>query len=184
MTETQREVLDVLLAGGKITGKQIAMKVGLKIRDTGKEGADLRAIVNALRRKGYPICADSNGYWYANNTGELVDYIASLQGRIDKETEALNGLKSILDNNNFIPKGIKEPMPPMFMVEYQKLAENSYKVKGTYNVVKDEIYGWQCDCEAFRFSGKRKTCKHLEKLLAYLKAETQREALKNQSNLF
>jgi len=53
----------------------------------------MRSIINALRKKCYPICADTNGYYYAQDLGELDNYIASLQGRINKEIEALVGLK-------------------------------------------------------------------------------------------
>jgi hypothetical protein len=76
-----------------ILGKDIANRIGLKDRDSNKEGADLRSIVNALRVKGYPICASSRGYYYPRNERELDEYIESLEGRIRAEQKAVDGLR-------------------------------------------------------------------------------------------
>ena len=95
-TDLQERVAGVIEKHTKnspITGAQIANEVGLKPRNTGKEGADMRAIINALRVKGYPICADGNGYWWPETKAELEEYIASLEGRIADQQKALSGLK-------------------------------------------------------------------------------------------
>lgn len=97
LTAWQERALAVISKRRKsspIIGKKIALEIGLKERDSGKEGADMRSIVHALRVKGYPICADSRGYYYASSRRELEEYTESLRGRIRKEQEAVTGLVS------------------------------------------------------------------------------------------
>ncbi len=97
MTSLQVDVLNVLINHPKsnpITGKEIAFAVNLKERDSGKEGADLRSIINALRVHGYPVCAAGTGYYYAKTEKELDEFIASFSGRIEKQTKALIGLRT------------------------------------------------------------------------------------------
>lgn len=99
LTELQKRTLDVVRFHDKaspITGKNVANAIGLKHRDTGKEGADLRSIVNALRHKGFPICASGRGYYYPRNREEIGEYTESLSGRIEKMQEALEGMKTAL----------------------------------------------------------------------------------------
>lgn len=79
-----------------MTGAKIANAIGLRERDSGKQGADLRSIVHALRVKGYPILANTKGYYYARNKEELYEYIQSLNGRKEKLEEALEGLEDCL----------------------------------------------------------------------------------------
>lgn len=96
LTELQEDVLRVVMdrtSAGPVTGRSIASIVGMKKRRSGKEGADLRAVVNALRRKGYPICATGEGYWWPRDDAELSGYIVSLQGRINEQQEACDGMK-------------------------------------------------------------------------------------------
>lgn len=96
LTEYQSRTLDVIQCskkGNEVTGKEVANRIGLVPRDTGKEGADFRSIVNALRRKGYPICANGKGYYYPETKAEVEEYAASLEGRIRKEQEALDGIR-------------------------------------------------------------------------------------------
>lgn len=83
--------------GNEITGKAIANAIGLRQRSTGKEGADMRSVINACRKKGLPICANGKGYYWPRNRQEITEYIHSLEGRIRKEEEALNGMKTALD---------------------------------------------------------------------------------------
>ena len=95
LTEIQESALRVIgthRRGTEVTGKDIANMIGLKPRSTGKEGADMRSIINALRKKGYPVCANGKGYYWPADRGEIVDYIQSLEGRIRKEQEALTGM--------------------------------------------------------------------------------------------
>ena len=96
LTDLQRRALTLVQVrpkGREITGKEIANLIGLRPRDTGKEGADLRSVVNALRKKGYPICANGSGYYYPETKKQIEEYIDSLRGRIRKEQEALDGIR-------------------------------------------------------------------------------------------
>ncbi len=76
-----------------ITGKDVALRIGLRPRSTGKEGADMRSVIHALRVKGYPVCASGKGYYYAKTFTELSEFISSLNGRIKKIEEAVEGLQ-------------------------------------------------------------------------------------------
>lgn len=99
LTDTQRatlEIISVQRKGSEITGTKIARAIGLKERDSGKDGADMRSVINALRRKGYPICANGKGYYYPASREEIAEYIESLAGRIESEQEALDGMKTAL----------------------------------------------------------------------------------------
>ncbi len=100
LTEIQRKTLVEIshcTKASKLTGKQIANKIGLKERKSGKEGADMRSVINALRGKGFPICADGEGYFWPQTSQELSQFVSSLQGRIDKQQLACDGLKKGFD---------------------------------------------------------------------------------------
>lgn len=97
LTDLQMRTLEVLSTHPleyPITGKEIATFIGLRSRSSGKDGADVRSIIHALRVKGYPICAYGNGYFYASNGDELQGYIASLEARAREVQEAADGLKA------------------------------------------------------------------------------------------
>lgn len=97
LTQYQLDTLTTIMARsseGPITGKEIASIIDLKPRESGLDGADMRSIVHALRIKGYPICADTRGYWWPSSVEELDAYIASLQGRIDMQQDACDALRS------------------------------------------------------------------------------------------
>lgn len=101
LTELQMATLRLISKYSRakaITGKEIARFIGLKPRSTGKEGADMRSVIHALRSKGYPICATGNGYWYASTSQELIKYIVSFQARIDKQQEAVDALQKSFSN--------------------------------------------------------------------------------------
>src|SRR3990167_8169148 len=101
LTYIQKKVLEIVSQHPRyspITGKQVADKIGLKDRDSGKEGADMRSVIHALRVKGYPICANGKGYWYARTAEELSKYIFGFQGRVNKEQAAVDGLKNSFPN--------------------------------------------------------------------------------------
>lgn len=55
-------------------------------------GAMLRGIVHDWRAKGYPICSDSGGYYYAKTQEELERTIKQLTSRANKIIEAVDGL--------------------------------------------------------------------------------------------
>lgn len=114
LTDLQQNTLRLVGAhqkGNEITGKEIANTIGLKPRSTGKEGADMRSIINALRRKGYPICANGNGYFWPGSRAEIEEYIASLEGRIRKEQEALTGTRQGLAAWDESPASRIPPLP-------------------------------------------------------------------------
>lgn len=97
LTETQQNALRIVMdhtSMNPITGKDIANLIGLKPRKSGKEGADMRAVLNGLRSKGYPICATGNGYWWPRNVSEMDAYVKSFQGRIDAQQEACDGIRA------------------------------------------------------------------------------------------
>ncbi len=100
-TDLQDEVLNIIQSYGKtnpITGRQVAAKLDIVDRDRGKVGAAMRSIVNALRTKGFPICASGRGYWYPHDKEELDEFIESFQARINKQQVALNGIKNSREN--------------------------------------------------------------------------------------
>jgi len=97
LTQLQRTALLEIECHDKanpITGRDLANCIGLKPRRTGKEGADIRSIINALRDKGYPICATGRGYWWPKNERELSAYIASFEARVVQQERALFGLRA------------------------------------------------------------------------------------------
>lgn len=105
LTDVQRALLNLVFKHTKenpITNKNIAKTLGLKERDTGKEGADVRSVVNAVRIKGYAVCAGPRGYWYAKDMWELNDFVLEFEGRINKMQRALTGMKSAEDKTKDI----------------------------------------------------------------------------------
>lgn len=58
-----------------------------------KQGAGLRRVINSLRQKGYPICSDTGGYWYASSKEELIENVEALKGRAIKILEAARGME-------------------------------------------------------------------------------------------
>lgn len=65
----------------------------------------MRSIINALRVKGYPICANGIGYYWPATPKELDDFIASFQGRINDQQKACSGMRL---NTSFTPSGAIE----------------------------------------------------------------------------
>ncbi len=96
LTEYQQKTLGAILGRTceyPITGKEVARIIGLKPRDSGKGGADMRSIIHALRAKGYPICASSDGYWWPQNKDELNAYIQTFQNRVNEQQVAVDGMR-------------------------------------------------------------------------------------------
>ena len=58
----------------------------------GISGVTLRQIVNKLRCDGQPVCSDVNGYFYAENRGEINNTVTQLLGRTKKISDAAQGL--------------------------------------------------------------------------------------------
>ena len=60
--------------------RELEMAFGIK-------GAELRALINALRRDGVPICSNEKGYFYAETDAELLRTIRHMSSRIAGITE-------------------------------------------------------------------------------------------------
>lgn len=151
LTALQNKVWDIVKRHGRaspITGKQIAETVDLKERDSGKEGADLRSIVHALRVKNYPVCASGDGYYVAQTSEELSKYIFSFEGRIAKEQAALEGLKQAFGN---IVK--PDPLNNTLSIPSNSIPAKEYKVETVDGKMR-------CSCPSYNF---RKKCSHIEK---------------------
>jgi biotin operon repressor len=90
-----------------VTGAEIQRQINLVDADH-KKGAGLRQIINALRDKGYAICANENGYYYAKDKNELWEYIQDFQNRINEQQAACNVL---IEKYNSMPESYSYPMP-------------------------------------------------------------------------
>ena len=66
--------------------RELEMAFGIK-------GAELRALINALRRDGVPICSNEKGYFYAETDAELLRTIRHMSSRIAGISGAIRGLK-------------------------------------------------------------------------------------------
>lgn len=96
LTAYQQSALDIILQHGRgnpIRGKDVANAIGLKPRSTGKEGADMRSIINALRVKGWPVCASGKGYYWPASQEELSAYVASFRARLADQSKAIAGME-------------------------------------------------------------------------------------------
>jgi hypothetical protein len=97
LTELQRSALDIIKTRtiqAPITGRKLQELIKLDPKSPEKPGADMRSVINALRSKYWPICANSNGYYWPSNANELMDYIKQLEGRIKEQEDALEGVKN------------------------------------------------------------------------------------------
>lgn len=74
------------------TGRGRAVSSPELERRFGLRGAMLRKHINSMRCRGYPICSDESGYYYAATYAELSDTIRQLNSRIVKIAQARNGL--------------------------------------------------------------------------------------------
>lgn len=95
LTDLQSQVLTMITVRSKekpITSHELMTFLNIQDKD-GKVGANLRSVVNTLRDKAFPICANSNGYYYPQTPEELEEYIESFQRRIDQQQEACDTLK-------------------------------------------------------------------------------------------
>lgn len=100
ISEEEKAVLDVIIkhsSTDKIRDPQIRRQVQIIDPDTKKPGAGLRKVINQLRQKGFGICSDTGGYWYAQSKQELIDNAQSLRGRAIKIIEAARGMERAAD---------------------------------------------------------------------------------------
>ena len=100
LTTYQRAALELIMertSSDPVTGKDVANSIGLRPRRNGKDGADMRSVINALRVKGYPVCASGGGYWWPSSQEELSQYVVAFDQRIGDQIKARDGLKSGFD---------------------------------------------------------------------------------------
>ena len=102
----EKKTLKVLLnhrgKNNAIVGKYLAGEINLPERQSGKEGADMRAIIHRLRTNGWPICACDKGYYLAQTKEELAKFIVALEKRIKSQREAVKGLNRAFDRVGII----------------------------------------------------------------------------------
>ena len=55
-------------------------------------GAEVRKLVNRLRRKGFPVCSYAQGYYYAETEEELTHTVRQLLSRSREITAAAIGM--------------------------------------------------------------------------------------------
>lgn len=120
LTRLQEDALTTIMErrrGNPITGKEVASAIGLKPRATGMDGADLRSIVNALRCKGYPICACNDGYYWPGSDADLTAYLDIFQGRIADQAKALAGMR--LGFDRILPTAVKDSIEASKVYHYE-----------------------------------------------------------------
>lgn len=67
-------------------------------RDVRLEGPDIRAMVNYLRRRGFPIASNAHGYFWARTWDELAHTREHLRQRRDAIDAVLEGLERSREN--------------------------------------------------------------------------------------
>lgn len=100
LTDAQSKVLDLIKQRTKenpITGAELT-KTLVIYDDIAKKGANMRSIINTLRDKNYPICANSNGYFYPQSKFDLEMYILEFRNRIKEQESACDSLTVALHN--------------------------------------------------------------------------------------
>lgn len=68
-----------------ISSKQISEMSGL-------DGVSIRKAINKARCDGIPICSSNHGYYYSENSNEIISTIQSLIKRTISVENAINGL--------------------------------------------------------------------------------------------
>ena len=99
--------------------RELEMAFGIK-------GAELRALINALRRDGVPICSNEKGYFYAETDAELLQTIRHMSSRIAGISGAIRGLKKRV--YGLIP--VRPPCPWAEVMTSEQLHELDRREKG------------------------------------------------------
>lgn len=92
LTPTQGDFLYYIKAMHTGRGSAITSK---DLRRFGP-GPTIRGIVHELRIKGYPICSESCGYFYAETPEELHSTIKSMESRSKEISEVAEALDKVL----------------------------------------------------------------------------------------
>ena len=112
LTEIQESALKLVMErrrSNPITGLELAAQIGLQPHPGGRQGADLRSVIHALRCKAFPVCASGSGYYWPANDIELNEYIGSLQARMEDVAKAVAGMRMSRDkiSTEVAKKGIE-----------------------------------------------------------------------------
>lgn len=139
LTHEQQAVLEQVEGRRRdnpVTGTQIANTIGLRLRSNGKPGADLRAIVNAVRKKGFPICSSGEGYYWPASRDELTEYIDSFKRRVADQQKAIDGLEHGYDKITFSVKAKIEAdsRAGVYVIRRKYPEEDSYVQVSAENV--------------------------------------------------
>ena len=122
LSPNQHATLKILIADtsskAPISNLMLSKKIGMRERRSGVEGGDMRSIIHALRVKGFPVCANGRGYFYARTDAELSKFILAMQNRLQSQEDALKGLKESFHNVGKI--GGDDALPPSMTKVYLK----------------------------------------------------------------
>ncbi len=105
LSKTEQAVIKVLVEKATAKDPMIIATIGQEIGTT----KGLRQVVHDLRLKGYPICQNGYGYYYARTTVELGNYIEKIERDLREETAELDGLR-----RSFGAVGIQFNTEPIF----------------------------------------------------------------------
>jgi hypothetical protein len=83
-------LIDSSSAAYPVSGANLKKKFNIKSSKT--DNGNVRAIIHELRKKNYPICANSKGYFYAETDIELSKFITKMNTRVDAMNEAIKGM--------------------------------------------------------------------------------------------
>ena len=90
-------ITSYILNHSKPTGKARMPVTGKQIADAyGCNRIEVRRMINQARRNGEPICANTRGYFIAEDAEDVEAMIASLNNRISAMTAARDGLRRYL----------------------------------------------------------------------------------------
>lgn len=70
-----------------VTGSQLSVVFGVK-------DIEIRRLINEARSAGEPICSCGKGYYYSEKISDIHRTIDSMCGRIQKQENAIAGLRS------------------------------------------------------------------------------------------
>ncbi len=96
--------------------------------------------------------------------------------------------KRALGYNHSAGPGQSEQLPrPVGMLGFSIVAKNTYLADGEngkkYEVRFENGY-WKCECEAYRYSGRSMTCKHIKAIRNYLDELEKAEIARKQVSIF
>lgn len=94
LTKKAVDRIDEFLERIERVGKDTPVKSRIIENRMDLRGVEVRAIVNFLRKKGYPIGSSSKGYWFAKSKDEIEETLQHLHQRKSAIQSVINGLES------------------------------------------------------------------------------------------